>query len=201
MAASAVLSGSADIIPGHGEFSLIAVNSSFTGVGTFGPSNGGPCISIPCAPGAFLNSGLSVISSEGGSLAGIVSLDGASYAYQGSPSSATYGSVDFHYFLTLTVPSGSPPSTLVLTAPFTADAYFASPFFNSRQALQWYGGGTVTLTFRRAFPLTQTLYQFQSAHFDFVPIPEPRTFAPVLTGLVLMGAAWIRVNRRIRRVN
>ena len=171
-----ITGGSADVNgSGAAQFSIIGDGVSFTGQGLVTPS---PC-KDPCAPGSSfpVHAGNS---SEDRGLSGTVIFGGNSFNYVALPGLGTDAGLDFIYVLTIPPAETPGPSTITLTAPFTAMAGFNARTFNGGQPLVMAGQGTATIVLSLAFP---TAYKLQSAHYQFDEVPEPGTAALFLMGL------------------
>ena len=171
----AITGGSADIVGGVAQFSIMGDGVSFTGQGLVTPS---PC-NDPCAPGSSFPVSPG-ISSEDKGLSGTVIFAGNTFNYVALPSLGTDAGLDFTYVLTIPPIDAPGPPTITLILPFTATAGFSARTFNGGQPLMMEGQGTATIVLSLAFP---TAYKFQSAHYEFAAVPEPGTAALFLLGL------------------
>jgi hypothetical protein len=179
---SFITSGSADVIPGSAQFSLFEPEVSFTGAGR---STAGPCI-IGCLPGTSVTGAIGVISSEDWGLSGTVTLDGVSHVYQFAPGLSGDALLEFSYVLPIPDVGAT---TLSLTTPFTAGAFFSSPVLGL--SLHMVGGGVATVNLELG--PSSPFYTLQSAHYDFVsPVPEPSTITLALVGF----AGWVICRRK-----
>ena len=187
--AATISSGTADL-PGNPSFSLFGTGFSFTGAAS--SSTSGPCRRSYCT-GAPVMVDDAYFFSEDGGLAGTLILDGITTNYQAFPGGRISAGIDFFpYFLPGFSTVGN-PATVTLTTPFEALAFFdGGRGFNGDETLFMNGGGTATIVLSIVSPGfpdgSPALYRLQSAHYEFVSVPEPGTAALILLGLIVWSA-------------
>src|SRR2546430_2054743 len=151
----------------------------------------------PCLPGTKIRSVLAGLSSEDRGASGGITFGNDS----GSPSCDFSGipgsraSVDVEFMFDLTTPGTNPPSSVTLTGPFTARAFFENPACPVGSFFSFAGQGIVTAD----LTLGTSGYDLPRLHFDFTSVPEPATGAVVF--VAILAAVSCRSRGRLSSLN
>jgi hypothetical protein len=136
------------------------------------------------------------MSSEESDLAGTFILNGVTTNYLFQPGLTGSAGLDLVYTLPAFSTVGN-PVLVTLTTPFTATAGISTGL---NETFIMNGGGTATIDLSLVFPNfpdgSPALYRLQSAHYEFVLVPEPGTAALILIGLI--GCSAIAFARRVK---
>jgi hypothetical protein len=182
-----ITSGVADLSGGLESFSLSGPGFSYSGSGVNSEFLCGPLIS--CIPGARIPSGNAGLSSADRGVFGGISVGSASFGFLELENSPGAAEIDFQF--NMTTPGTNPPSSLILTGPFTGEAFFEDPRFLSGELFFFQGQGVATINLNLVTLIVpygvQQMYELQNIHFDF-GAPEPGTGTLLcVAGAVLWG--------------
>lgn len=180
-----ITSGSASLLPGSPllgaeSFSVSGPGFSFTGSGINSAYTCGPIITCPL--GALIPASGTDLTSEDRGVTGNITIGSASENYIALPGLATSAGIMFNF--SLTTPASNPPSTLILSGPFSAQAFFGDPNFQSGNTFVFNGQGIATFN----LVLDQFLPQYDLVSASFVfNVAEPGAGAVVAAALILFG--------------
>ena len=176
-----ITAGTAILTPGQESFTLSGPGFSFTGSGPVSEYPCGPVVA--CMAGAAIPSSPAALDSNDRGVSGTITLGARFYDYMETPLSMGDASLTFAF--DLIAPVTTPPSSPVLTAPFTAVAEFDDVAFDPHNLYFFYGSGTVTVDLTSEGTPSGTRYYLQSMQFEFTSVPEPRPALLVFAVIVL----------------
>jgi hypothetical protein len=191
-----ITSGRADLIAGPRVNESFLLNGSGFSFSGFGINSGYPCL-IGCIPGDPIPSGLATLSSEDRGAGGALTVGNTGCGVASGPGfPALAGSVDIEFSFNLNTPGTNPPSSLTLTGPFTARAFFFDPNCQAGSFFVFSGQGLVTINLVLVVPLfAAPTYNLQNMHFDF-GVPEPGTATLVCLAVAALSLRGLREFKR-----